>query len=121
MLYCPVLFSFVLFSPHLDSPTLYVGEHLHGLYALPSLVDQNTVTIGPAQTEMLLLEGPSQLQSHQQPTLHYHGSSSSSGLPLPGHNVRLSHSSHHVDIPLTYQSLPREKDDITTPAILLGE
>ena len=27
------------------SPTLYVGEHEHGLYAIPSLVDEKTVTI----------------------------------------------------------------------------
>lgn len=105
-----------------NSPTLYVGEHRHGLYALPSFVDQNTVTIGPAQTGILLLEGPSHLQSHhQEAELNYHGSSSSSGLPLPGHNVRLSQSPNHVDIPLTFQSLPKEKNDITAPAVLLGK
>jgi hypothetical protein len=116
----------IIFSS--NSPTLYVGEHLHGLYALPSFVDQNTVTIGPAQTGILLLEGPSHLQSHHQDAaLNYHGSSSSSSsssssqLPLPGHNVRLSQSPNHIDIPLTFQSLPKEKDDITAPAVVLGK
>ncbi|KAJ4444309.1 hypothetical protein ANN_06101 [Periplaneta americana] len=101
-------------------PTLYVGEHLYGLYALPSLVDQNTVTIGPAQTGLLLLEGPSHLQATEESSTNYRSSSSSSGLPLPGHNVRLSQSANHVDIPLTFQSLPKEKNEITTPTILLG-
>lgn len=40
------------------SPTLYVGEHNHGLYALSSLVDKNTVTITTGHTQPLLLEGP---------------------------------------------------------------
>ncbi|RVE44453.1 hypothetical protein evm_010857 [Chilo suppressalis] len=40
-------------------PTLYVGEHNHGLYALSSLVDKNTITISTGHTQPLLLEGPS--------------------------------------------------------------
>ncbi|CAH2268974.1 jg15999 [Pararge aegeria aegeria] len=39
-------------------PTLYIGEHNHGLYALSSLVDKNTVTISTGHTRPLLLEGP---------------------------------------------------------------
>ncbi|CAG9584465.1 unnamed protein product [Danaus chrysippus] len=39
-------------------PTLYIGEHNHGLYALSSLVDKNTVTISTGHTKPLLLEGP---------------------------------------------------------------
>ncbi|KAL0892911.1 hypothetical protein ABMA27_014590 [Loxostege sticticalis] len=39
-------------------PTLYVGEHNHGLYALSSLVDKNTITISTGHTQPLLLEGP---------------------------------------------------------------
>lgn len=39
------------------SPTLYIGEHNHGLYALSSLVDKNTVTISTGHRP-LLLEGP---------------------------------------------------------------
>ena len=40
---------------------LYVGEHEHGLYALPSLVDEQTLTIAPAANGPLLLEGPKKL------------------------------------------------------------
>ena len=40
------------------SPTLYVGEHQHGLYAMPSLVDKQTLTITPRRSGPLLLEGP---------------------------------------------------------------
>ncbi|CAH2037698.1 unnamed protein product, partial [Iphiclides podalirius] len=39
-------------------PTLYIGEHNHGLYALSSLVDKNTVTISTSHNRPLLLEGP---------------------------------------------------------------
>ena len=39
-------------------PTLYVGEHQHGLYAMPSLVDRQTLTISPRKNSPLLLEGP---------------------------------------------------------------
>ncbi|XP_015122831.1 serine/threonine-protein kinase/endoribonuclease IRE1 [Diachasma alloeum] len=38
-------------------PTLYIGEHIHGLYALPSLVDSSTATIS-SNSGHLLLEGP---------------------------------------------------------------
>ena len=39
-------------------PTLYVGEHEHGLFAVPSLVDEETLMISPAKNGPLLLEGP---------------------------------------------------------------
>lgn len=39
------------------SPTLYIGQHRHGLYALPSLVDSTTATIS-SNIGRLLLEGP---------------------------------------------------------------
>lgn len=35
-----------------------MGEHNHGLYALSSLVDKNTITISTGHTKPLLLEGP---------------------------------------------------------------
>ncbi|XP_012535031.2 serine/threonine-protein kinase/endoribonuclease IRE1 [Monomorium pharaonis] len=38
-------------------PTLYIGQHQYGLYALPSLVDLDTTTIS-SNIEHLLLEGP---------------------------------------------------------------
>ena len=47
----------------LFSPTLYVGEHNHGLYALSSLVDKNTITISTGHTQPLLLEGPSETEA----------------------------------------------------------
>ncbi len=56
-----VIFFLFLFS----SKTLYVGEHEHGLYAMPSLVDEETLTIAPSSTGPLLLEGP---QNFQMPT-----------------------------------------------------
>lgn len=37
---------------------MYVGEHDHGLYAMPSLVDEETLTISPSTSGPLLLEGP---------------------------------------------------------------
>ena len=37
-------------------PTLYVGEHEHGLFAVPSLVDKETMMISPAG--YLQIEGP---------------------------------------------------------------
>ncbi|XP_053987934.1 serine/threonine-protein kinase/endoribonuclease IRE1 [Hylaeus volcanicus] len=39
-------------------PTLYIGQHRHGLYALPSLVDSTTATISSNNIGQLLLEGP---------------------------------------------------------------
>ncbi|KZC13752.1 PREDICTED: serine/threonine-protein kinase/endoribonuclease IRE1 [Dufourea novaeangliae] len=38
-------------------PTLYIGQHRHGFYALPSLVDSTTATIS-SNIGQLLLEGP---------------------------------------------------------------
>ncbi|XP_063895238.1 serine/threonine-protein kinase/endoribonuclease IRE1-like [Helicoverpa armigera] len=43
-------------------PTLYVGEHNHGLYALSSLVDKNTITISTGHAQPLLLEGPTETE-----------------------------------------------------------
>ena len=37
---------------------MYVGEHEHGLFAMPSLVDEETLTISPGSNGPLLLEGP---------------------------------------------------------------
>ncbi|KAK2160611.1 hypothetical protein LSH36_129g02045 [Paralvinella palmiformis] len=39
-------------------PTLYVGQYDDNLYALPTLVDEQAVTITAKQQGMLLLEGP---------------------------------------------------------------
>lgn len=45
---------FLLFFDH--SQSLYVGEHVHGLYALPTLIDENTKTI-PSEA-VRLISGP---------------------------------------------------------------
>lgn len=39
-------------------PSLYVGETADGLYALPALVDDKTITIAPKYIGPPLLEGP---------------------------------------------------------------
>lgn len=39
------------------SQSLYVGEHIHGLYALPTLIDENTKTIS-SEPMVKLLDGP---------------------------------------------------------------
>ncbi|XP_043198900.1 serine/threonine-protein kinase/endoribonuclease IRE1-like [Amphibalanus amphitrite] len=39
-------------------PTLYIGEHKHGLYALPSLVDSSTVHVITSQSRRPLIDGP---------------------------------------------------------------
>lgn len=58
LIHCIVLCE--INSRHLfyfHSPTLYIGQHRHGLYALPSLVDSTTATIS-SNIGQLLLEGP---------------------------------------------------------------
>lgn len=62
-----------------NSPTLYIGEHHHGLYALPSLVDQNVVTISASNSGPLLLEGPDAIFNP----------SKYRAIPMPGMNVRI--------------------------------
>lgn len=62
----------------LFSPTLYIGEHVHGLYATRSLVDQNVVTITASDSGPLLLGGP---HAPESPKI-YQGH-------LPGHNYWL--------------------------------
>lgn len=60
-------------------PTLYIGQHRHGLYALPSLVDLDTTTIS-SNVGHLLLEGP--LVTSQLDT--------DNTVPLPGDHVFIS-------------------------------
>ncbi|KAG5868801.1 hypothetical protein JTB14_032700 [Gonioctena quinquepunctata] len=61
-------------------PTLYIGEHLYGMFALPSLVDRNVVTITGSDYGLLLLDGPEGPHSFQHRNAEY---------PLPGHNYQL--------------------------------
>ena len=50
---------------------MYVGEHQHGLYAMPSLVDKQTLTITPRRSGPLLLEGPKDYDVSIEHTCHY--------------------------------------------------
>ncbi|KAK2585144.1 hypothetical protein KPH14_008650 [Odynerus spinipes] len=81
-------------------PTLYIGQHRHGLYALPSLVDSTTATIS-SKTDYLLLEGPLTIaQIHK----------NDNRVPLPGDHVVIG------DINMAhngYQSITREKSIVT--------
>lgn len=52
---CNILSKYCCFSN--CSQSLYVGEHIHGLYALPTLVDENTKTIS-SEPAIKLLDGP---------------------------------------------------------------
>ncbi|KAJ8935645.1 hypothetical protein NQ318_010553 [Aromia moschata] len=79
----------------LKFPTLYIGEHMHGLYATPSLVDQNVVTLlGPGRSS-LLLGGPN---SPDDPRIY-------TEYPLPGHNYHLPEDYYYEDY-LNFESLP---------------
>lgn len=82
------------------SPTLYIGQHRYGLYALPSLIDSTTATIS-SKSEYLLLEGPLTIaQIHK----------NDNRVPLPGDHVVIGniHTAHDG-----YQSVTREKSIIT--------
>lgn len=61
------------------SPTLYIGEHSSGLYAIPSLVDQNVVTVTSSEWGPLLLDGPHRTKKITEYPEY----------PLPGHNYQL--------------------------------
>lgn len=50
--------DYLLHGETLLYPTLYVGEYEHGIYALPSLVDDKTVTVRTRDSQIPLLEGP---------------------------------------------------------------
>ncbi|XP_060523248.1 serine/threonine-protein kinase/endoribonuclease IRE1 [Cylas formicarius] len=76
-------------------PTLYIGEHCHGLYAIPSLVDQNAITITASDSGPLLLSGPN---APRQPTLYTEH-------PLPGYDYQLP-KDLVKDGGIDYQSLP---------------
>ncbi|XP_011874492.1 PREDICTED: serine/threonine-protein kinase/endoribonuclease IRE1-like [Vollenhovia emeryi] len=83
-------------------PTLYIGQHRYGLYALPSLVDSDT-TIISSNIGHLLLEGP---------LLTSHPYRDDKNVPLPGDHVFIS----NIDVTDDgYQSIRR-----TENAIVLG-
>ena len=63
-------------------PTLYVGEHEHGLFAVPSLVDEKTMMISPASNGHLLLEGPAGPTATERPDLRGQ-TTAGPGIPRP--------------------------------------
>lgn len=74
-------------------PTLYIGEHMHGLFALPSLIDKNYVSVIGTDNGPLLLGGP-----HAPDDVHPE-------YPLPGYNYRLPDGADLNDN-ILFQSLP---------------
>ncbi|CAG9832376.1 unnamed protein product [Diabrotica balteata] len=74
-------------------PTIYIGEHVHGLFALPSLVDKNYVTIGNSNGP-LLLGGPHAPDHVVHPDY-----------PIPGYNYHLPNGAESNGQVL-FQSLP---------------
>ncbi|XP_051171210.1 serine/threonine-protein kinase/endoribonuclease IRE2 [Leptopilina boulardi] len=80
------------------SQTLYIGEHTHGLYALPSFADSSTVTISSMSTH-LLLEGP----------LITSYISNNNDIPLPGDHVSTTKIETSED---DFQSINPEKNII---------
>lgn len=52
---CSLFIKYCCFSN--CSRSLYVGEHIHGLYALPTLIDENTKTIS-SEPPVKLIDGP---------------------------------------------------------------
>ncbi|KRT82319.1 hypothetical protein AMK59_3942 [Oryctes borbonicus] len=76
-------------------PTLYIGEHLYGLYALPSLVDQNLVKITISEVGPLLLEGP---ESSESPRAYPEYN-------IAGHNYNVDGGFYDID-PSLFEDIP---------------
>ncbi|XP_015520215.1 serine/threonine-protein kinase/endoribonuclease IRE1 [Neodiprion pinetum] len=74
-------------------PTLYVGEHRHGLYALPSLVDSMSATI-TTKAGHLLIEGPLMLPPDSD---NEDGSLSEKHIPVP-HISDTDNDSHSIPV-----------------------
>jgi serine/threonine-protein kinase/endoribonuclease IRE1 len=72
-------------------PTLYVGEHEHGLFAVPSLFDEQTMMISPAQNGHLLIEGPRNVDVPSEIDIEVTtgkvGTNSKSGNPFNQHQI----------------------------------
>ncbi|XP_044759488.1 serine/threonine-protein kinase/endoribonuclease IRE1 [Coccinella septempunctata] len=76
-------------------PTLYIGQHKSGLYAIPSLVDQNVVTITASDAGKLLLSGPNGPEEPQPYP----------DVPIPGQNYHIPPEMFD-DSTFTFQSIP---------------
>lgn len=77
-------------------PTLYIGQHSHGLFAIPSLVDKNHVSVIGTDTGLLLLDGP-----------HGHDNKANHQYPLPGYNYYLPNGDSGEDNHVLFQSCPK--------------
>ncbi|XP_015185635.1 PREDICTED: serine/threonine-protein kinase/endoribonuclease IRE1 isoform X2 [Polistes dominula] len=81
-------------------PTLYIGQHEYGFYALPSLIDSATATIS-SNAGYLLLEGPLTVaQIHK----------NDNRIPLPGDHIVVGNINIAND---EYQSITSESNIIT--------
>ncbi|KAK7794108.1 hypothetical protein R5R35_012602 [Gryllus longicercus] len=89
-------------------PTLYVGEHHHGLYALPSLVDENTITIRSVPAGPLLLDGP-------HPNLQY--AINQGNIPVPHLEWTAKGKVRYMDLSVAFRNLPK---DGSQPIVIFG-
>ncbi|KAI4494432.1 hypothetical protein M0802_008924 [Mischocyttarus mexicanus] len=102
-------------------PTLYIGQHEYGFYALPSLVDSTTATIS-SKAEYLLLEGPLTIaQIHK----------NDNRIPLPGDHIIIrninivnneyqSITSKNNIITIGYYEIPAEYNSENQPLQITG-
>lgn len=90
---------------------MYIGEHKHGLYAMQSFVDRETLTISNRRHWPLLLEGPKPEQQADPEDKAWH-SGKASGNQDQVHHVRPAAA---VD-PL---SLPTEMNSVESKDLLL--
>ncbi|XP_001607831.2 serine/threonine-protein kinase/endoribonuclease IRE1 isoform X1 [Nasonia vitripennis] len=98
-------------------PTLYIGEHSHGLYALPSFSDSATPTIA-SKAGQLLLEGPiiSQMQKNESPPPPFDGGSKE---PLESDFQRIGADKNNIMI-LGHYEVPSEYKPHNQPLQITG-
>lgn len=104
------------------SQSLYVGEHVHGLYALPALVDKSTKTIS-ADPPVKLIDGPH--PSHEvNPNLVYlntllkNSSSKDKNVVVLGH-YQMPKVSEEMQLSITppkYLQQPRQSNEKPAPS-----
>ncbi|XP_076309470.1 serine/threonine-protein kinase/endoribonuclease Ire1 isoform X2 [Tachypleus tridentatus] len=83
-------------------PTLYIGQHKHGLYALKSLVDELTAVITLRKLQPLLLEGP---KTEHQPII-----------PAAEHTTEHV---NHFEIPMFGNYIPLKMDPSHSTDVLI--
>ena len=98
-----MLFHSTLF---IYSPVVHIGEYPHGLYAIPSLVDELSSTVAAG---ILLLEGPGTTDTTKTTT-------SPSAKSLVNVNLRLPHDKSDWMVP--YHSIASKPPNSPQPPIL---